>query len=122
MESKHTTFKVGVRVAKAYHSLDNLYRIENSGVNLNQIYFDVMSEAVNGKTYAISFSECQKILNAALEADLEDLKDRSSFIREYLDHNRVKASTEVLSFVIEALKMPEDDTVSEGKKIVASTV
>lgn len=120
MQNKFTLFKVRDREAKAYHSLDNLYRIENSGTNLNQIYFDVMNEAVQGKTYALSLSECQKILNSALEADLSDLKERSKFIKDYLDYQRVKASTEVLGFVIEALKMPEDDSEAEEKKTIAS--
>lgn len=120
MQNKFTLFKVGDCEAKAYHSLDNLYRIENSGTNLNQIYFDILDDAVQGKTYALSFGDCQKILNSALEADLSDFKERSKFIRCYLEHYRAMASNKVIDFIVEALKMPGDNSEAEEKKTVAS--
>lgn len=114
----YTVFSVSDKSAKAYHTLESLYEIERSGVNLNQYFADIVSSAAQGKVYAIPFLECKKILNAALQADLPDVKSRNDFINDYMNKKRFQASNEVSNFIINALQAPDDesDTNSDTEK------
>lgn len=106
----------GVTV-KAYFTLENLYHIESGGINLTEMAI----QAVNAPP---SLSQCRNILNLALSADMPDLKQRSDFIKQYMDKKRFAACNQVREFILEAMTAPEAEAENESaeneKKTLAS--
>lgn len=105
-------FTIGDKTAKAYKSLENVYEIETSGLNLAQIFLDI----ANGKI--LSFTDARKILDVAIKADINDFKERVKFVSDYFDQKRFKACDEVSAFVLNLLSTPQndDDTGDTEKK------
>lgn len=102
-------FTIGDKTSKAYKSLDNVYEIEASGLNLAQIFLDI---AVSGKI--LSFTDATKILDLSIKADVTDFKERSKFVNDYFNQKRFKACDEVSSFILNLLKTPKNDSDDTG--------
>lgn len=112
MVAKYTEFTVGDLTYKAYHSLENLFRIESTGVNLTEL-------GVSAVETPPSFTQTRDIMMIALKADIPDLQQRTDFVREYMDRNRFKACNKVREFILAALTSPtsegEDDSEKKGE-------
>jgi hypothetical protein len=98
-------FELNGKIAKAYKTLENLYEIENNGVNLAQVFLDI----ANGKI--LSFGVARNILNLAIKADINDFKERTQFVNDYFDKKRFKACDNVSLFVLELVKTPANDDI-----------
>jgi hypothetical protein len=101
----YVEFTIEEKTAKAYTTLENIYEIENSGVNLSKVFFNMLNSGE-----ILSFTVARKILDIAIKADITDFKARAEFIKLYFDKKRFKACDEVTAFVIEAVKTPSSDT------------
>jgi len=96
-------FTFGDRTAKAYKTLENVYEIEASGINLAQIFLNI----ANGKI--LSFTDARKILDLSIKADITDFKERAKFVHDYFESNRFKSCDEVSLFVLELCRTPQND-------------
>ena len=105
-------FTSGDKTAKGYKTLENVFEIETSGVNLAQIFLNI----VGGKI--LSFTDARKILELSIKADITDFKERAKFVRDYFENNKFKACDEVSLFVLDLCKTPQndDDTGDTEKK------
>lgn len=112
---KFTEFTLGNETYKAYHSLENLFRIEAKGINLTEL-------AVLAIENPPSFTDTRDIMQLALQADIPDLKQRTDFVHRYMDKERFKACNKVREFILGALTSPpdENETGESEKKIMAS--
>lgn len=97
-------FESGGVIAKAYTTIDNVYEIEDAGISLSKLFFDIL-HADN----ILSFKVSSKILDVAIKADIPDFKKRSEFVKFYFDKKRFKACDEVSAFVIQAVRTPRND-------------
>ena len=95
-------FELNDKIVKAYTTLENLFEIESAGINLAQTFLNIL----NGKI--LSFTDARKILNLAIKADLENIKDRAEFVKDYFEFNKFKACDQVSAFILEAVKTPTD--------------
>lgn len=103
---------------KAYYTLENLYHIEESGgIDLTQLTVQALHAPP-------SLTQSRDILNLALSAEMPDLKERSDFIRQYMDKKRFTACNQVREFILQAMTAPEAETENESeqheKKTLAS--
>ena len=107
----HTLFSFGDVSLKAYHHLKNLKHIESHGINLNNVF----SGLARGEMPSIS--TCQTILIHALWADMDSMSERIKFSSDYFKKVGVhRASDDVLKFVFEALRVPEDKESDDAEK------
>ena len=96
-------FAYGDKTAKGYKTLENVFEIEASGINLAQIFLNI----ANGKI--LSFTDARKILELSIKADITDFKERAKFVRDYFESNKFKACDEVSLFVLDLCKTPQND-------------
>lgn len=101
-------FTVGDKTFKAYKTLENIYEIEASGLNLAQIFLDIASGKI------LSFTDARKILDLSIKADVNDFKERSEFVNDYFNQKRFKACDEVSAFVLNLLATPKNDNDDTG--------
>lgn len=100
-------FEIDSRTAKAYKTLANIYAIEAIGLNLAQIFLDIASGKI------LSLTDAGKILDSAIKADIQDLKERAKFVNDFLDAKRFKACDEISAFVLNILSTPQEEVVGE---------
>lgn len=106
-----TVFEVDGDSLKAYHHLKNLKYIESHGLNLNVIFSDLSRGVMPPIT------SCEKILFHALWADVEKREDRQKFVKKFFEENGAfKASDHVLTFILEALRMPKQEESEDVEK------
>jgi hypothetical protein len=103
----YVEFKNGEIIVKAYTTLENIYEIENSGINLTKLFLDIVNSG-----NILSFTMARKILEIAIKADIPDFKERAEFVKSFFEKNKFKACDEVSAFVIEAVKTPVNEDVS----------
>lgn len=96
-------FTLPDKTVKAYKTLENVFEIESSGINLAQIFLNI----ANGKI--LSFTEARKILDLSIKADLIDIRERAKFVRDYFEKNKFKACDEISLFILELCKTPQND-------------
>ncbi len=106
-------FTVDNKTAKAYTTLENLYEIEASGINLSNLFFKMLNA-----NEVLSFTIARKILDVAIRADLTDFKERAEFVKLFFDKKRFKACDEVSAFILDAVKTPssENDVSDSDEK------
>lgn len=112
----YTEFTAKGQTFKAFHTLENLYRIEAQGLNLA----DLAIAFSEGKS--LSFTESKKLLEAALWADIKDTAQRIAFVNDFLNEKRFKGTQEIVVFVMSAMTAPnsQDNSEQAEKKTTAS--
>jgi|TARA_R100001163_G_scaffold2519_3_gene3912 hypothetical protein len=106
-----TVFEAGGDSLKAHHHLKNLKYIESHGLNLNVIFSDLSHGVMP------SITSCEKILFHALWADIDSREDRQKFVKNFFEQNGAfKASDRILTFVLEALRMPKQEESEDVEK------
>jgi len=109
MRKEYTEFSIDGESYKAFHSIENLYRIENTGINLNELSMFCIESTP-------SLTQTKNILDVALTADCRDDVKRKDFIKRYIDQYRFIASTNVRKFILSALASPVDTDGDSEKK------
>ena len=109
-------FKCSLGSAKAYTTLENLFRIENHGFKLPDIFFNIMYYISEGKGNFLSFSDAHKLLLVALEADMPDVKKRKKFVDIFFNERRFVGISEVNTFISEACRQPDIENDGDQPK------
>ena len=111
----YTEFTAKGQTFKAFHTLENLYRIEAQGLNLA----DLAIAFSEGKS--LSFTESKKLLEAALWADINDTAQRIAFVNDFLNERRFKGTQEIAVFVMDSVTPPaSNEDADDEKKTTAS--
>lgn len=115
MLTNYVEIEANGKVAKAYYSLENLYRIEKTGISLTKLAI----ETVNAPP---SLTETREILMEALRADMPSLEERKEFVNEFINEKRFLAAITTQTFIHKALTAPESDDGDDAseKKLVAA--